>query len=299
MRFGVVVPQALAWSRWLESVRWAEDVGYDVMYDYDHLTHFTVPGEWLADGFGYLAAAAASTTRIELGTLVASATFRSPVALARIASTVDEISGGRLVLGLGAGSPTCSAADRDEHPTPREMADRFADVVAGYRAVMVGAQSWQGATMAFSGLETTPLPEGSRSPYLLIAAHGPRAIRVAVEHGDGWNTYGGPARSQDDAQDFWATLARQSDAVTAECERQGRDPSTLRRSLLLGFGTVRPTDSVAAYVDAAHRAEDLGFDEIVVYGPAAPPADRFASDPAVHAAALERLGSSVPRGRVS
>ncbi|MGN6721345.1 MAG: LLM class flavin-dependent oxidoreductase [Marmoricola sp.] len=289
MRFGVVIPQAMRWREWIAQLRWAEEIGYDIAYDYDHLTHFTIPGQWLADGFGYLMAGAATTERIELGTLVASATLHSPVALARLATTVDEIADGRFVLGLGAGSPRCAAADRAEDPTPRQMADRYADVVEGYLAVLGGATEWQGATRGFKGLETTALPVGSRPPFLMLAAHGPRAIELAVRHGDGWNTYGGPQSTQLPPEEYWSAVAAQVARVEAECTAQGRDPDTLRRSLLLGFGQVRPTESTATFVAAAERAADLGFDEIAVYAPTGEPGDQFYSDPETHQRALDRL----------
>lgn len=289
MRFGVVIPQAMRWTEWLGQVRWAEQVGYDIAYDYDHLTHPTAAGQWLADGFSFLAAGAASTERIELGTLVASATLHSPVALARLAASVDDIAGGRLVLGVGAGSPRCAVADRDEDPSPREMADRFHDVIEGYRAVFDGATEWQGTTRAFRGLETTALPEGSRAPFLMLAAHGPRAIRLAVRHGDGWNTYGGPAAVQLEPEDYWRAVADQVAAVESECQAQGRDPRDLRRTLLVGYGHVRPTTSIEAYLETAARAADLGFDELSVYAPSGAPGDRFFSEPDTHARALEAL----------
>src|SRR3954452_2503969 len=112
MRLGVVMPQTRPWREVAAEVTWAEESGYDVAYVYDHLTHPTAAGGWLADGFSVLAAAAMATSPIQLGTLVASATLHSPVALARLAATVDDVSDGRLVLGLGAGSPRCAGADR-------------------------------------------------------------------------------------------------------------------------------------------------------------------------------------------
>src|SRR4051794_17142281 len=189
MRLGVVIPQTRPWHELAADFVWAEEVGYDVAYVYDHLTHPTAAGGWLADGFSVLAAAAMATSRIQLGTLVASATLHSPVALARLAATVDDVSDGRLVLGLGAGSPRCAGADRDEHPTPREMFARLADVVEGLAAVFEGATEWKGATRSFRGLETTAAPDGRGRPYLMLAAHGPKAIDLMVRHADGWNTY--------------------------------------------------------------------------------------------------------------
>src|SRR3954452_20293524 len=155
MRLGVVMPQTRPWSEQAQDFAWAEEVGYATAYVYDHLTHPTAVGGWLADGFTTLAAAAGVTSTIGLGTLVASATLHSPVALARRAATVDDVSGGRLVLGLGAGSPPCADADRGEHPTPGQMHRRLVDVVEGMMAVFDGATEWAGATSSFAGLETT------------------------------------------------------------------------------------------------------------------------------------------------
>jgi alkanesulfonate monooxygenase SsuD/methylene tetrahydromethanopterin reductase-like flavin-dependent oxidoreductase (luciferase family) len=140
------------------------------VYTADHLTHPTLPGLWLGEAFTVPTAAAAITERILLGTLVASSAFRTPVPLARIAMTTQDISDGRLVLGLGMGSPLCAVADRGTHGSLGEMSNRFGDVVRGYLAVLDGATDWQGDTMSFGGLETTAMPEGAAA--LLVAPGG-------------------------------------------------------------------------------------------------------------------------------
>lgn len=282
MRLGVGIVQTRPWAQLAQDFRWAEEAGYDAAYVYDHLTHFTAVGAWLGDGFGTLTAAAGVTERIELGPLVASATLHSPVALARRAATLQDVSGGRLVLGLGSGARTCAGADRGASPTPKEMFERLVDVVEGLEAVWSGASEWRGRSLSFTGVETLPLPPGTQPPFLLLAAHGPRALELTARYADGWNTYGGPTSTTLDPDAFWDTLRQQAGRLDDACERVGRDPGTLRRSLLLGFGTIRPTESVAAYQDAIGRAGELGFDELVVYGPFGEPDDRFWSDRAVH-----------------
>ena len=178
--------------------------------------------------------------RVRLGTLVASAAFRTPVSLARVAMSAQDILGGRLVLGVGLGAATCAVADHGRAASLGEMSARFADVVRGYLAVIGGAADWQGETIAFGGLQTLPMPEGAAAPELLIAAHGPRALALAVAHADTWNTYGGPGSTQLEPGDFWDLVAGQVAGFDEQCDRQGRDPSSVRRSLLLGFGRVRP-----------------------------------------------------------
>lgn len=286
-RIGVVIPPVGAWRAQERWYRWADDIGYDVAYTYDHLTHATAPGMWLSEAFTTLTAAAGVTGRVRLGTLVASAVFRTPVTLARIAMTVQDITGGRLVLGLGAGAPTCALADHGVREEPRAMAARFADVVRGYSAVLDGATDWEGSTLSFHGLETTAAPACTPRPELLMAAHGPRALALTATHADTWNTYGGPGSTALDADEYWDLLGRQADGFARACADAGREPGSVRRSLLLGFGRVRPTTSVDAYLAAAERAAALGFDELVVYGPDSPAG--MDSDPAVHERVLARL----------
>jgi alkanesulfonate monooxygenase SsuD/methylene tetrahydromethanopterin reductase-like flavin-dependent oxidoreductase (luciferase family) len=288
VRIGVVIPPTGPWASLAEQFRWAEEVGYDVAYVYDHLTHPTVPGEWLADGFSTMATAASVTSRIRLGTLVASATLHSPVALARLAATVQDVSDGRFVLGLGAGSPRCSAADREEHPTPRQMFSRLADVVAGLQAVWDGETEWRGQTLAFSGLQTPAAARGAAPPPLVLAAHGPKAMALAAGHADGWNTYGGPTAVELGPRDYWQLIGHQVEQMDRACAEVGRDPATQHRSLLLGYGRVSATDSVASYLQAVERSRAAGFDELVVYGPASS-GRGLGSDPEVHREALDRL----------
>jgi alkanesulfonate monooxygenase SsuD/methylene tetrahydromethanopterin reductase-like flavin-dependent oxidoreductase (luciferase family) len=286
MRLGVVVMQTRPWRRLATDFQLVEELGYDVAYVYDHLTHPTAAGGWLADGFATLAAAAGVTERIELGPLVASGTLHSPVALARRAATVQDVSGGRLVLGLGAGAPGCALADRDETVTGPQLSARLADIVGGLEAVWDGATEWQGSGIGFAGVETTPLPPGVERPFLLLAAHGPRALALAARHADGWNTYGGPGSAALAPEEFWGAVRDQAERFGEACAAEGREPASLRRSLLLGFGTVRPTESAEAYRDAIGRAQELGFDELVVYGPFVQPGDHFYSTVNVHAEVL-------------
>lgn len=286
MRLGVVIVQTRPWQQLAADFRLMEEIGYDAAYVYDHLTHPNAAGGWLADGFATLAAAATATERIELGPLVASAMLHSPVSLARRAATVQDISGGRLILGVGAGSPREPLADTGTPVTTREMSGRFADLVVGLDAVWSGAAAWEGSGRSFEGLETRPLPEGASRPFLLLAAHGPKALALTARYADGWNTYGGWEASRLDPDAYWALVQEQCERLDDACEQVGRDPGTLRRSLLLGFGTVHPTASVEAYRDAMGRAEELGFHELVVYGPFGLPARDVAFDVQVHAEVL-------------
>jgi alkanesulfonate monooxygenase SsuD/methylene tetrahydromethanopterin reductase-like flavin-dependent oxidoreductase (luciferase family) len=282
MRLAAILLQTKPWASLAQDFRDIEDAGYDVAYVADHLTHPTMPGQWMGDGWSVLAAAAGVVGSLDLGTLVASSAYRSPVVLARTVATVDDLCDGRLVFGLGAGTPNCAAADRGVAPTRGEMSRRFADMVRGLDAVFAGAGEWQGDELGFSGVETLPLSPGRQRPFWMLAAHGPRAFDLVGRYADGWSTYGGPAATSLAAPEFWALLGEQSRAVSEACERHGRDPAALRRSVLLGYGAIRPLADVASYVRSVDEAREAGFDEVVVYWPDDSAGGRFASDSEVH-----------------
>jgi alkanesulfonate monooxygenase SsuD/methylene tetrahydromethanopterin reductase-like flavin-dependent oxidoreductase (luciferase family) len=289
VRLGTIVLQSKPWTAMAAAFRTAEEIGYDVAYVADHLTHPTMAGRWLADGFTTLAAAATTTRRVDLGTLVASAAIRNPVTLARAAATVDDISGGRLILGLGAGTAGDAVADHATHPTTKELTGRFGDVVEALESVWAGEPAHESQHAAYRDVVTRPVAEGRARPFTMLAAHGPRGLTLTARYADAWSTYGGPASVRLEADDYWLLLSEQSSQLSSACQELGRDPGEIRRSLLLGYGTVKPLSDVASYVEAVERAQSVGFDEVVVYWPDGGPGDRFWSELEVHAAAVERL----------
>jgi alkanesulfonate monooxygenase SsuD/methylene tetrahydromethanopterin reductase-like flavin-dependent oxidoreductase (luciferase family) len=291
MRLGAIVLQTKPWAEQAVAFRQIEEIGYDAAYVADHLTHPTMAGRWVADGFTTLAAAAMVTERVDLGPLVASAAIRNPVTLARMAATVDDVSGGRLVLGLGAGTPVDVGADRAVTPTTADLTRRYAEVVRALDAVWAEHVDHRDGTAGFRGVVTLPVAPGRTRPFLLLAAHGPRGFSLVAEHADGWSTYGGPATVALEPDEFWAELRDQVAGLARACEERDRDPASVRRSLLLGYGTVKPLADVASYIGAVERAAESGFDELVVYWRDGNPGDRFWSEPEVHAEALSRLAS--------
>jgi alkanesulfonate monooxygenase SsuD/methylene tetrahydromethanopterin reductase-like flavin-dependent oxidoreductase (luciferase family) len=278
MRIATLILQVVPWSQGCEQWRAAEAVGLDVAYAADHLTHPTMAGQWLADGWTTVAAAAQATSRMDVGLLVASAAIRNPVAMARAAATLQDVSESRFVLGLGAGTPVDVAADRGTHVAMPALAARFGEVVRALREVEAGGTSWRGEHVALDGVVTAPAADGRRAPFLMLAAHGPASYELVARFGDGWSTYGGPAAAGLDTAHFFAAVAAQWRALSASCAQVGRDPATLRRSLLIGFGAYRPLADVATFLDAVERAQAAGFDEVVVYWPQGAPGDRFWSD---------------------
>lgn len=258
----------------------AEELGFHAAYTYDHLSWRTFrDGPWYG-AIPTLTAAAAVTERLRLGTLVTSPNFRHPVALAKELITLDEISGGRVTLGIGSGGTGFDATALGHDAwSPRERADRFAEFLRLLDLLLTeggtAGVSYQGDF--YSAREVRNIPGCVQRPRLpfAVAGTGRRGMRLAARHGQAWVTTGDPAaagRGAEGPNGFWAALARQVDRLDAVCDETGREPESLTR-VLLDFG---PLTSVAAFVDYAGRCAELGFTEIVLHWPV--PESQFAAD---------------------
>lgn len=286
MRLGALVLQKEPWVQARDTWRQVERAGFDIGYVADHLTHSTVAGQWWADGWTTLAAAAEATSTLGIGTLVGSAAIRGPAFVARVAATLQDISGGRFVLGLGAGTAPDVLVDRGEVVGAEVLAERYREVVLAVRALWAGETTWRGQHVTVEGVAPAALAPGSPPPPLVLAAHARAGFDLVAEQADGWNTYGGPKAAGLAADDLWSVLAAQAERVSQACERAGRDPASLRRSVLLGYGADRPLASVAAFEDAVDRAARSGFDEVVVYWPMGQEGSPLWADPDVVVAAV-------------
>ena len=158
LRVGVLVVQNLPWPLWRSRVLEVEELGYDGVYVWDHLVHRTQePTDPLFDGLTLLAAAAELTSRVRLGTLVASPTLRHPVLLAKQAMTIDNVSGGRLELGIGAAGVLLDYAVLGIEPwSTVEQVERFRSTVELVDAALRGASSYSGAYGSGTGVTMAP-----------------------------------------------------------------------------------------------------------------------------------------------
>ncbi|GGU27282.1 LLM class flavin-dependent oxidoreductase [Streptomyces lavendofoliae] len=284
MRLSTVI---LPTTRWHDGGReaWlgAEQLGFHAAYTYDHLS-WRVPfrdGPWFG-AIPTLTAAAAATGRMRLGTLVTSPNFRHPVTLAKELISLDDISGGRITLGVGAGGNGFDAtALGHEAWTPRERADRFAEFVPLLdRLLTEESVTHRGAFYSADGARNVPgCVQRPRLPFA-VAATGPRGMRLAARHGQAWVTTGDPKLYETGTpEESYEALRGQLERLDKACAEAGRDSGELDRVLLTGFTPDRPLESFDAFVDFAGRHFALGFTEIVIHRPIAD--TMFAADRAV------------------
>jgi alkanesulfonate monooxygenase SsuD/methylene tetrahydromethanopterin reductase-like flavin-dependent oxidoreductase (luciferase family) len=200
----------------------AEEVGFDSVWVMDHLIMKGANGPlpvW--EGWSLLSALAAITQRVELGTLVIATSFRNPALLAKMADAVEEISGGRLILGLGAGwhEPEYRAFG---YPFDYRVS-RFEEAFTIVRTLLRTSHlDFVGHYYEARDCELVPRGPRPHGPPILIGAGGERMLHLTAAHADMWN--GCWYRSPDDAN-------RPLAAVDAACADVGRDPSTLTRTV--------------------------------------------------------------------
>jgi alkanesulfonate monooxygenase SsuD/methylene tetrahydromethanopterin reductase-like flavin-dependent oxidoreductase (luciferase family) len=294
VRFGIVI---LPETRWRDAApRWqrAEQYGFDHAWTYDHLGwRDLVEGPWF-DSVPTLTAAALVTSRIRLGPLVASPNFRHPVSYARQLLALDDVSGGRLLAGLGSGAHGDDYDNRVLGAPPlslRARTDRFAEFAGLLDLLLRGDHvSFRGTYYTAVDARTGPgCVQSPRAP-LVIAANGRRAMAVAARHGDGWVTYG--ERGVSMAQ-WWRAAGALARAFGDELVAAGRKPDAADRYLSLDSAPVYSLSSVAAFTDAAGRAAELGFTDVITHWPR--PAGVYAGREDTLEAAAAQLVSR-PRG---
>ncbi|MEY9843160.1 LLM class flavin-dependent oxidoreductase [Streptacidiphilus sp. MAP5-3] len=282
MRLSTVILPIHRWSEGQKIWRRAEELGFHAAYTYDHLSWRSFRDEPWFGAVPTLTAAACATERLRLGTLVTSPNFRHPVTLAKELMTLDDISGGRVTVGIGVGGVGFDAtALGQEEWTPKERADRFDEFLPLLDKLLT-----QDTTTApgrfYSAVEARNIPGCVQQPRVpfYVAATGPRGLKLAAKYGQGWVTYGDPRGPGDvPVEQAPAVIEAQLGKLRAACEAQGRDFGSIDKMLLQGSTAERPLASVDAFVDWAGTYRDLGIDELVVHWPV--PDSIFENDLAV------------------
>jgi len=271
----------------------AEALGAHTAWTYDHLTWRDLrDGPWLS-AFPLLTAAAGVTTTLRLGTLVTSPNFRHPVTLAKEAMTLDDISGGRLTLGIGAGGVGWDAEALGQQPWSRaERTSRFTELVDHLDRLLTAPATDRLDGSWYQAVDARNLPGCVQQPRLpfAVAGGGPRALEVVARHAHTWVTFGDPLRADElDDAGCVEVVRRQSAALDEACERVGRDPATLARLYMEGATGEPWLQSVGAFTDLAGRYAELGFTDLALHWPRAEPPYR--SDPAVFEAIMATVNA--------
>lgn len=274
LRLSTVILPIYRWGEQGRGVwRRAEELGFGTAYTYDHLS-WREPfraGTWFG-AIPTLTAAAGVTSTMRLGTLVTSPNFRHPVTLAKELMTLDDVSGGRVTLGIGAGGTGFDAAVLGgEEWSPRERADRFAEFTALLDRLLTEPDVTSKGTY-YSAVEARTIPGCVQRPRLpfAVAATGPRGMRLAARHGQAWVTTGDPALYEAGTpEQSLAAVRGQVERISAALEAEGRDPAGVPKILLTGFTPDRlaPFASLDAFTDFAGRHAEAGIDELVVHWP--------------------------------
>jgi len=244
MKIGLLLPQGegmrgpgvRGWSPVKEMARTAEDVGFDSLWLVDHLS-YKLDGEDEARGYwevwSLLSAIAATTSKVEIGTLVLAMGWRNPALLAKMADTVEEISDGRLILGLGSGY---HKHEYDAFGFPFDYkVSRFEEAIQILHSLLrTGKVDFAGHYHQARECELSPRGPRSEGPPILMGTVQPRMMACMAKYGDLWNAY------YDDTHNKVAAITRLRPLVDEACRKEGRDPKTLERTV-----TVLVADSTA------------------------------------------------------
>ena len=245
MRFALMIEpqQGLSYADHLAIARHAEAAGFGTLFRSDHYESFPGPADRpTTDAWAVLAGLARETTTIRLGVLVSPVTYRLPGNLAKLITTVDEMSGGRLEFGLGAGW------HEEEHrrhgfpfPPIEDRATMLEEQLTIIEALLYGPDGFSFSGRYYTVTEARFRDRPTRRINVLVGGDGkPRSMRIAVAHADEFNLSGG-------APEAAAAKYAQLDET---CRAAGRDPSTLTRSAMVGTRIGRDEAELARRIDA-------------------------------------------------
>ena len=223
MRFSVWPTPTRPWDEYLAVAKAAEASGFDGVWCSDHFmpVDATQLDNPVLECWSVLAAVAAAVPRVRLGAIVTSNTYRHPPVLAKMASTIDHISGGRLVLGLGAGWQENEHLAYGLHfGTVGERLKRLEEAVQIITSLFETPRTtFDGEYYTLKDAPLEPKPVQQRVPLLIGGGGEKVTMRIAAQYADEWNTWGLPD-----------LLKQKCEVLDAHCERLGRDPAEIGRS---------------------------------------------------------------------
>ena len=230
--------QAATWPELLDAAHRVDDLGYDHLWTWDHIyAIFGDPYQPIVEGWMSLAAWAVATKRTRLGLLVGANTFRNPGLTAKLAETLDHISDGRAILGIGGAwmEPEHRAHGIDFGTGFGQRLDWLDEAVAAMRGVMAGESvtSQPGGRYAFDDLRHSPLPLQKRLPIMIGGSGEKKTLRTVAKYADMWNAMG-PLE----------VMAHKVDVLKRHCDEVGRDIAEIEFTLGVKF-TIRDSKEEA------------------------------------------------------
>jgi F420-dependent oxidoreductase-like protein len=255
--YGSVDDGAAVFGRLAEAARAAEQAGFDAISVPDHVHQNRVgggPASPMFEAYTVLGALAPVTSSARLFSLVSPVTMRAPGLLAKAVTTLDVISGGRAVLGVGAGWDVAeSEAYGIDFPGLGERFDRLDEELAVCRALFSGEPaSFAGKFYALRDAYNSPRPVGGSIPVLVAGGGEKRTLDLVARYGDACNVSGDPEQ-----------LRHKFDVLDRHCERVGRNPAEITRTVF----TFDVSD-LGAFAASARAAAAAGADGMIIIGPA-------------------------------
>ena len=264
IRFGICTDQAEPYATLADRWRYFEELGFDSIWDCDHFIRPSDPSCPYFEGWTLLAALSAVTSRIRVGVLVSSNTFRHPALVAQQALTIDHISGGRLELGLGAGW------FEEEHERfgillddPPVRVDRFREAVEVIDSLVRGrSTTYDGRYYQLRDARLRPKPVQSPRPPLTLGAHRPRMLRICARFADRWNSTGSVKE-----------MAERNRTLDQACMDIGRNPKEIIRSFygwashMKSQGLPDPWSSPDAFSEVVGMYAEVGVNEFILDQP--------------------------------
>lgn len=271
MQHGIVILPDQPWSHAVGRWQRAEEYGFDHAWTFDHLMWRSLRNRpWYA-ALPTLTAAATVTSRIRLGTLVAGPNIRHPLTFAKDVMTLDDVSAGRAICGIGAGA----ANGFDNHVFGRallsgtERADRFSEF-AELTSQLLHQRETSFEGQYFTARDAAMYPGCVQRPAvpLAVAASGTRAMRTAARFGQAWITLGDPAQSEPAHFEHTLPLLKdQTRLLDDACRAEGRDPADVDRIVLAGAQMGGVLDSPDSFTTAQGRIAELGFTGMIIFWP--------------------------------
>lgn len=272
MRVGVVIFPDESWA--VTAARWraVEHLGFDSAWTYDHLWWRALRNRPWYSSVPVMAAAATVTERIRIGALVTSPNFRHPLLVAKETVTLDDLSGGRFTLGIGAGSPSAGDANSmsDEVLSGAARERRYEEFVSlTDRLLRTPNTTFRGEF--YSAIETTLHPGCVQRPRvpLALAASGPRGLRLVARYGDAWVTVGPTDHwsQRYEPGDYPKIVSRQAENLRRACDEVGRDFDDIDRMFIAVSGSGDPLRDTGSFTRMAQDYRRVGMTDFIVHWP--------------------------------